>query len=162
LVIYCAIRSLIVGGHALWKRFDNGDNLLFTQQDLQDPANSLLFSELMRLDDPEVRRVADHLRRAAYLPLKEPPLLEGEHFGSLWQTAPPPVRLPVKLPDKANEMRPREIGGAVFSDIPQIRPIAVSPTFSRGILKHTLIGAAAVLFCCIGVGTLILLGYGGK
>jgi hypothetical protein len=43
LAIYCAIRALVAGGRALWDRYDNGDNLLFREQDLRSPRDSQLF-----------------------------------------------------------------------------------------------------------------------
>src|SRR5262249_6859145 len=39
----------------LWKRYDNGDNLLFTQADLLAPAESPLFQELGRFRDAQMR-----------------------------------------------------------------------------------------------------------
>jgi formylglycine-generating enzyme required for sulfatase activity len=76
LVIYCAIRALIVGGRPLWDRYDNGDNLLFREQDLRSPRDSALFRELVRLDAPDVKQLADQLSRAVYKPLDQAPLLE--------------------------------------------------------------------------------------
>jgi hypothetical protein len=76
LLIYCAIRGLIIGGQALWERHDYGDNLLFRETDLRDPKGSSLFWELARLNDPEVRRLVDCLSRAAYEPLDETPTLD--------------------------------------------------------------------------------------
>ena len=43
LVIYTAIRCLIAGGSELWQQFNNGDNLLFREEDFRDPARSELF-----------------------------------------------------------------------------------------------------------------------
>src|SRR5206468_9630422 len=43
LVIYTALRALAVGGKALWQKFDNGDNLLFTQKDFAAPGQSPIF-----------------------------------------------------------------------------------------------------------------------
>src|SRR3954454_6139725 len=43
LVIYTALRALMVGGRYLWNKYDNGDNLLFRQQDLEAPDQSPLF-----------------------------------------------------------------------------------------------------------------------
>ncbi len=77
LLIYTAIRALAVGGQALWDRYDNSDNLLFREQDLQNPRESALLWDLARLGDPEVRRLADCLSRAVYMPLDQTPLLES-------------------------------------------------------------------------------------
>jgi WD40 repeat protein len=76
LVVYVALRALMVGGRALWERYDNGDNLLFRQQDLEAPSKSALFLELLRLDDPSLRFLAGALIDAARKPLEQTPLLE--------------------------------------------------------------------------------------
>jgi hypothetical protein len=78
LVIYCAVRGLLVGGRALWERYDNGDNLLFKEADLRAPRGSALVWELARLNDPELRRLVDSLSRAAYKSLDQVP-----HLGDL-------------------------------------------------------------------------------
>lgn len=76
LVIYTALRSLIVGGRALWNKYDNGDNLLFRQQDLQAPHQSPLFRELLTFQDAEVRHLAGHLSQSVGRPLEQTPLLD--------------------------------------------------------------------------------------
>lgn len=76
LVIYTALSALKVGGQALWKRFNNGDNLLFRPQDLAAPDRSELFAELYRLNDPEVRKLAGTLALAAREPVTQTPLLD--------------------------------------------------------------------------------------
>jgi serine/threonine protein kinase len=76
LVIYTAICSLALRGRPLWERYDNGDNLLFCQQDFQAPGSSPLFQELLELRDPQVRRLAGALAWAAQQPLERTPLLE--------------------------------------------------------------------------------------
>ena len=40
LVIYTALWALTVGGRKPWDRYDNGDNLLFVQEDFETPARS--------------------------------------------------------------------------------------------------------------------------
>jgi WD40 repeat protein len=76
LVVYVALRGLMVGGRVLWERYDNGDNLLFREQDLRSPRESPLVWELARLPDPELRRLVDCLSRAAYKPLDQVQLLD--------------------------------------------------------------------------------------
>lgn len=76
LVICCAIRSLIAGGRRLWDRFDNGDNLLFREQDFLTPATSPLFQELWKTSDAEVRNFSGHLLLACAKPLDEVPTLD--------------------------------------------------------------------------------------
>lgn len=75
LVIYTALRALSVAGKPLWDKFDNGDNMLFRQQDLEAPARSPLFAELLRMKS-DVRALACTLIDAVRLPLNETPLLE--------------------------------------------------------------------------------------
>jgi hypothetical protein len=76
LVIFTALRSLIVGARSLWDQFDNGDNLLFCRQDFEAPAKSRLFYTLLKLGDPGVRLLADRLIEAVRKPLEQAPLLE--------------------------------------------------------------------------------------
>src|SRR5262249_43354763 len=76
LLTYTALRALRVGGRALWERYDNGDNLLFRQKDLEAPQQSELFRELLAWKDPETRMLADPLASAARAPIEQPPLLE--------------------------------------------------------------------------------------
>src|SRR5262249_25490189 len=64
-VIYGAMQALVAGGQDLWDRYDDGDNLLFSQQDFHNPGDSNLFRDLMRIDDPLVQRMAQSLQRAA-------------------------------------------------------------------------------------------------
>jgi hypothetical protein len=76
LVIYTAIRAVIAGGRPLWDRYDNGDNLLFRQQDLEAPSKSALFYELLKSDDPSVRALAEKLIDATRKPVDQTPLLD--------------------------------------------------------------------------------------
>ena len=76
LVIYTALRAVMVGGRPLWERFDNGDNLLFRVDDLGAPDRSELFAELYRLNDPQVRKLAGNLALATREPFTRTPLLE--------------------------------------------------------------------------------------
>jgi hypothetical protein len=39
------------GGSGLWERYDNGDNLLFREEDLRNPPQSALFRELVRVSE---------------------------------------------------------------------------------------------------------------
>ncbi len=77
LVIYTALRCLALpGGRPLWERFDNGDNLLFREQDFQAPQQSVLFRELWRTQPAPTRTLAGHLLLAAQGPLTQVPLLD--------------------------------------------------------------------------------------
>jgi hypothetical protein len=75
LLIYTALRGLVVGGRSLWQQFDNSENLLFSRADLDNPAHSKLFAALMALPDPEVHLLAAHLADAAMRPLEQVPAL---------------------------------------------------------------------------------------
>jgi hypothetical protein len=110
LVIYTALQALQVRGRALWERYDNGENLLFREQDFLDPAGSALFRELSQMSDPGVRGLAAELARACQGHMAEVPLLaevvkadrppsSGDVSAeprslepAWWATAPPPVR----------------------------------------------------------------------
>jgi len=81
LVIYTALRALVASGRALWDKYDNSDNLLFRQRDLEQPARSPLFQELLSGQDPEVRRLADALRQAVQRPPDRTPLLDEFRTG---------------------------------------------------------------------------------
>jgi hypothetical protein len=76
LAIFTALRALSVGGRALWEKFDNGDNLLFMQQDFAVPGQSAVFRELAGSKDPEVRKLTQVLAQAAQKPIGQVPLLE--------------------------------------------------------------------------------------
>ncbi|HEY7155683.1 MAG TPA: PA14 domain-containing protein, partial [Gemmataceae bacterium] len=75
LSIAVALRCLAVGGRSLWERYDNGDNLLFRQSDLQAPAESPLFKELQTIGDAQARMLVQELYRACQGPLDAVPLL---------------------------------------------------------------------------------------
>lgn len=76
LLIYCALRCLMDSGRGLWDRFDNGDNMLFQQQDLDSPGTSPLFQELWKTNDPGVRCLAGRLMLACRAPLDQVPSLD--------------------------------------------------------------------------------------
>ncbi len=76
LVVATALRALALGGRPLWDRHDNGDNLLFKEADLRDPAKSALVAELRAMSDPLLRLLVGALQGAAQGKLEETPLLE--------------------------------------------------------------------------------------
>ncbi|MBY0524474.1 MAG: HEAT repeat domain-containing protein [Gemmataceae bacterium] len=75
LVIYSAVRCLVIGGQSLWDRFDNGDNLLFREQDFREPSQSVLFRELWEGNHPLTRTLVGYLLLASRAPLHKVPLL---------------------------------------------------------------------------------------
>jgi hypothetical protein len=91
LAIYTALRAMVAGGRRLWQRFDNGDNLLFTQADFEEPAKSELFQELARSPEADVRKLAGALQEAARGPVEAVPTLDavvGPRPGTGVQPAP--------------------------------------------------------------------------
>ena len=81
LAIYSALRCLTVGGEELWERFNNGDNLLFREQDFHDPGNSDVFHALWELPDADSRALVGRLTLACAGPLAETPLLDEIAYG---------------------------------------------------------------------------------
>ncbi len=75
LAIAAALRCLAVGGRSLWERYDNGDNLLFRQADLQAPKESPLFQELRAISDPQAQLLVNELYRACQGRLSAVPLV---------------------------------------------------------------------------------------
>jgi formylglycine-generating enzyme required for sulfatase activity len=61
LTVACALRSLAICGRSLWKRYDNGDNLVFREADLRNPAASALFKELWNINDPALHDLVGYL-----------------------------------------------------------------------------------------------------
>jgi hypothetical protein len=76
LLVVTALRALQSGGRALWQKYDNGDNLLFTRQDLEAPTRSPLFYELLESSDPVIRALAQYSVDALRRPLAQAPLLD--------------------------------------------------------------------------------------
>lgn len=76
LAIACALRCLVVGGKPLWDRYDNGDNLLFREADLQNPSESALFKELWSINDAAAHDLTGHLINGLTGPISQVPLLE--------------------------------------------------------------------------------------
>ena len=76
LVIYSGIRCLIGGRTELWRRFNNGDNLLFRQSDFSRPAESEAFRTLWRHKDADARAPVGRLILACRQPLADVPWLD--------------------------------------------------------------------------------------
>jgi HEAT repeat protein len=85
LLVATALSALRAKGRALWEANDDGDNLLFRRQDLEAPATSVLFNELLKMDDLAARHLVAKLREAAEEQLDRVPLLEDALFESTWE-----------------------------------------------------------------------------
>jgi hypothetical protein len=90
LLVATALRALMVGGRALWERYDNGDNMLFKEADLREPKQSALVQELLHLDDPATAALLVPLLRSLWGGLATAPPLEEVMDGPTRQPAPPP------------------------------------------------------------------------
>jgi hypothetical protein len=75
LLIYTSLRCLKAGGAPLWKRYDQGEDLLFRRSDFAKPEKSRLFEELLAQRDREVRTLVSRLLLASQSPLDEVPFL---------------------------------------------------------------------------------------
>jgi serine/threonine protein kinase len=105
LSVYCALRALIVGGRALWDRYDNGDNFLFREQDLRNAEDSELIRELLESNNAEVQWLATSLKQAAQKPLDQGPLLEDVIASAPHRLAPVMPAESAELPTAANTVR---------------------------------------------------------
>ncbi len=65
LVIYTGLMALSVEP-GLWKKFDTGENLLFTAQDFRQPEKSVLLTYLQRHADPGLRTLATQIANACH------------------------------------------------------------------------------------------------
>jgi len=76
LVIASALRAVLIGGRAIWDQFDNGDNLLFRESDLRDPARAPVFQALWNLHDDALCALLGSLALASREPLQQTPWLD--------------------------------------------------------------------------------------
>jgi hypothetical protein len=63
LVLYTGLYALAVSGdrEGLWQRYDQGENILFTERDFQEPGKSGLLRELWRSGEKGLRRLVGHM-----------------------------------------------------------------------------------------------------
>jgi len=80
LVVYTALRAC-ADRPGLWTRYDNGENLLFTDSDFYDPDQSPLFDELAEMD--AVADLVEALHTACYVEPSDVPPLEEVRAGRL-------------------------------------------------------------------------------
>jgi hypothetical protein len=57
LVIYLSLLA-IADDPSLWEKYNNGENLIFTEEDFKDPNNSVLLQSLKRSKNPRISRLA--------------------------------------------------------------------------------------------------------
>ena len=128
LVIYTALRSLLVGGKALWERYDNGDNMLFCQADFKSPEGCRLLKELMRFEDSDVRRLANCVAFAARQPLERAALLTDLVPDSLPFLAQPVAEMDRNAPITPNWPfgRGQKGSGSCQVDTPKSAPVAAA------------------------------------
>jgi WD40 repeat protein len=93
LVIYTALRALMVGGKGLWDKYDNGDNLLFKQADFEAPTRSRLLADLLRMSEREVHDLAGRLIDAARAPLDQTPQLDDLVPATVGPPSAPAIKL---------------------------------------------------------------------
>ena len=101
----------------LWDRFHNGDNLLFTRKDLENPGATPLWSALAGCPDPTVRKLTIELVRCCLLPVAQAPSL-GQVLGR--QASPAasrahagkPPRLTLKTSGRRRQFIPSSGGGS--------------------------------------------------
>jgi len=76
LVVATALKGLSVAGAPLWAKYDNGDNLLFTEDDYKKPTESGLMKELWHTGDPGLQALVGRLAIACGKPLPQTPWLD--------------------------------------------------------------------------------------
>jgi hypothetical protein len=76
LAVATALRGLAVVGPALWEKYDNGDNLLFTEGDYKTPAASAVMKDLWNSGDPTVEALVGRLAIACGKPIPQTPWLD--------------------------------------------------------------------------------------
>jgi alpha-beta hydrolase superfamily lysophospholipase len=76
LLISAALRCIQAGGRELWDRYDNGENLLFREDDFRRPGDSRLLAELWALGPPDAHALVGHLLLASQGPAAAVPRLE--------------------------------------------------------------------------------------
>jgi hypothetical protein len=76
LLVSAALRCVQAGGRELWDRHDNGENLLFREDDFRRPGDSRLLAELWALEAADAHALVGHLLLASQAPAAAVPRLE--------------------------------------------------------------------------------------
>ncbi len=82
LVIYTALRALMIGGRQMWDKHDDGDNSLFRPSDYQYPTKSAVFYEILKMSREQDRKLVRVVMEALSGPLDRVPLLDQLEGGS--------------------------------------------------------------------------------
>jgi hypothetical protein len=122
LLVATALACLKVGGRPLWERYDNGDNLLFREADLQAPTKSPLFYELLKGTDPLARKLVGHTLDALRGRLESVPLLEEVLSGQPAAAAPVPAAPVVGVPSWVKDVDGSG-GGTAAPPVPSRVPV---------------------------------------
>ena len=116
LLIATALRALKARGKELWDKYDNGDNLLFKEADLREPAQSALFQELTRIGDPSAVGLTAPLLKSLWARLELAPLLEELM---------PEARSASVLPTRPSRLG--QTARVAAAAVTQVAPVLVAP-----------------------------------
>ena len=154
IVIYTALTALSLEP-GLWKRFDTGENMLFTAQDFRQPTKSVLLEYLHQHTDPALRALANTIITACHGSVAQTPefrtvvdnLTHGPIPERWWQNAseeapnvPPMPRVvppkvpPMPTPRSAVAPVPTWYREPKIEVVPPPPPPIKQPTKSRTIL----------------------------
>jgi hypothetical protein len=98
-VIYTALKA-VVESPSLWKKYSNGENLLFKQDDFVDPDSSELMSDLEQVSD--LGPLVPKLRVLCALGIEDAPALE-DFLSGRWR---PPALIPPPIKVAPRPLRP--------------------------------------------------------
>jgi regulation of enolase protein 1 (concanavalin A-like superfamily) len=130
LVIFTALRALMLEGKALWDKHDDGDNLLFRPGDYLAPGRSPLLERLRTLGDEEVRKLGQAIAHSLSGPLDQVPLLDSLVTLEPAAAAEPRQTATAFVAERKAQAVPKEadaIAPAVDFAEAALRPIASAP-----------------------------------
>lgn len=124
LVIFTALQALSVAGRSLWRpEFDDGENVLFREDDFRNPAESALLRELWQIHDPTVQGLVGRLILASQGPLEQVPFLPdlvgkgglrplgADQLRTLNDVFPPSAQRPVPSRSSSSRLRTTVMAG---------------------------------------------------
>jgi WD40 repeat protein len=132
LLIAAALASVKVGGAKLVQTYDNGDNLLFREEDLRAPDKSAVFQELRRSPDPVARTLVQRAFDALHGDMAATPWLEEllPQHSTLAPAAARAAGQSARTPAPATAWRPKAAANGAFSDLG--KPGLSSPAAKAG------------------------------